>query len=75
MPINATVTAKIGPDRQITSGVYTGMTGMLVLPDRKVLQLFTGGDTNSPPAREFDLTTVTTFTMTISGSTYTVTVS
>jgi len=75
MPINATVTAKTGPDRQVTATVFNGITGMLVLPDRKVLQLFTGGDTNSPPAKEFDLTGVTTFTVVIAGSTYTVTVS
>lgn len=75
MPINATVTAKTGPNQQVTAGVFNGITGMLVLPDRKVLQLFTGGDTNSPPAKEFDLTGVTTFTVTISGSTYTVVVS
>jgi len=75
MPINATVTAKTGPDRQVTAAVFNGITGMLVLPDRKVLQLFTGGDTNSPPAKEFDLTGVTTFTVVIAGSTYTVTVS
>ena len=75
MPINATVTAKTGPNSQVTALVLNGITGMLVLPDRKVLQLFTGGDTNSPPAREFDLASVTTFTVTISGSTYTVVVS
>ena len=75
MPINATVTAKTGPDRQITAGVFTGCTGMLVLPDRKILQLFIGGDTNSPPAKEFDLQAATTMTVTISGPTYTVTVS
>ena len=75
MPINATVTAKTGPDKQVTAAVFLGITGMLVLPDRKVLQLFTGGDTNSPPAKEFDLTGVTTFTVSISGSTYTVVIS
>lgn len=75
MSINATVTAKTGPNQTVTAGVFNGCTGMLVLPDRKILQLFTGGDTNSPPAKEFDLTGVTTFTVTISGSTYTVAVS
>lgn len=75
MPINATVTAKTGPDRTVTAGAFPGCTGMLVLPDRKVLQLFVGGDTNSPPAKEFDLAGVTTLTVTISGATYTVTVS
>lgn len=75
MPINATVTAKLGPGNQATAMVLNGITGMLVLPDRKVLQLFTGGDTNSPPAKEFDLTGVTTFTIAIVGNTYTVVVS
>ncbi len=67
MPINATVTAKTGPNNQVTATLFPGCTGMLVLPDRRVLQLFTGGDTNSPPAKEFDLTGVTTFTVTITG--------
>lgn len=75
MPINATVTAKSGPNLQTTAKVFTGLTGMLVLPDRQVIQLFKGGDTNSPPEYEFDLTGVTTFTVSISGTTYTVTIS
>lgn len=74
MPINATITAQTGPARQITSGVFVG-TGLLILPDRKVLQLFLGGDTNSPPMKEFDLQAATTITVTISGPTYTVVVS
>jgi len=73
--MNVTVTAQTGPARALTVTPFTGITGMLVLPDRKVLQLFTGGDTNSPPMKEFDLTGVTTFTVTISGNTYTVTIS
>jgi hypothetical protein len=75
MPINATVTAKTGPAVQATTLVLSGCTGMLVLPDRKILQLFKGGDTNSPPDYEFDMTGVTTFTTSISGTTYTLTVS
>lgn len=74
MPIAATVTAKTGPDRTVTAGVFTG-TGLLLLPDRKIMQLFTGGDTNSPPAKEFDMAGVTTLTVSISGTTYTVTAS
>ena len=74
MPIVATVTAKTGPNAQVTTGAFIG-AGMLVLPDRKILQIFQGGDTNSPPMREFDLTGVTTMTVAISGPTYTVTVS
>lgn len=75
MPVNATVTAVTGPARTVTAGVFTGMTGLLLLPDRKIMQLFSGGDTNSPPEKEFDMSAVTTFTLTISGTTYTVTVS
>jgi hypothetical protein len=74
MPINATITAQMGPARQVTAGTFIG-SGMLVLPDRKILQIFQGGDTNSPPMKEFDLSTATTFTVTISGPTYTVTIS
>lgn len=73
MPINATVTAKTGPDRQLTAIVLSGMSRMIVDPDRKVLQFFK--DTDAIPSKELDLTGVTTFTVSISGSTYTVTVS
>lgn len=75
MPVNATITAKTGPDRQVTAGVFNGANGVLILPDRKILQLFIGGDTNSPPMKEFDLQAATTITITLSGSTYTLTVS
>lgn len=73
MPATATVTAKTGPAQQVTAGVYSGLTGILLLPDRRVVQLFKGGDTNSPPAYEFDLTGVTTITGTIAGTAGTMT--
>lgn len=68
MPATATVTAKSGPNQQSTAKVFTGLTGVLLLPDRRIMQLFTGGDTNSPPEFEFDLTGVTTLTATINGT-------
>ncbi len=68
MPATATVTAKSGPNLQTTAKVFTGLTGILFLPDRRIMQLFTGGDTNSPPEVEFDLTGVTTLTATIGGT-------
>lgn len=68
MPATATVTAKSGPNLQTTAKLFTGLTGVLFLPDRRILQLFTGGDTNSPPMVEFDLTGVTTLTATIGGT-------
>lgn len=75
MPVNVTITAKSGPDKTNTTAVFEGLTGILFLPDRKVVQLFTGGDTNSPPEKEFDLSTVTGCTVAISGTTYTFTIS
>lgn len=71
MPVNLTITARSGPDKTITAGVFTGLTGLLFLPDRQVLQAFTGGDTNSPPAKEFDLSTATTVTCTVTTTTKT----
>lgn len=72
MPATLTITAKAGPNIQNTAAVFTGLTGVLFLPDRKILQAFTGGDTNSPPEKEFDLTGVTTCTVTIAGTAGTV---
>jgi hypothetical protein len=75
MPVNATVTAKSGPNIQATALVINGAGGILFLPDRKIVQVFTGGDTNSPPEREFDLTGVTTITCVVAGTTLTFTIS
>lgn len=73
MPATVTVTAKSGPNISNTAAVFSGLTGVLWLPDRKILQLFTGGDTNSPPEKEFDLTGTTTLTATIAGTAGTLT--
>lgn len=75
MPVTLTITAKSGPNVSNTAAVFSSGTGILFLPDRRILQFFTGGDTNSPPEKEFDLTGVTTVTVAISGSTYSFTVS
>ena len=75
MPVNATVTAKSGPNITNTAKVFNGLTGILFLPDRQVLQLLKGGDTNTPPEFEFDLTGVTTVTCVVSGTTYSFTIS
>lgn len=70
-PVNLTITAKSGPDKTNTAAVFTGKPGILFLPDRQILQLFDGGDTNSPPVKEFDLTGVTTVTCTVTTTTKT----
>ena len=68
MPATLTITAKSGPNIQNTAAVFNNLTALLFLPDRRILQAFTGGDTNSPPEKEFDLTGVTTMTATIAGT-------
>lgn len=73
MPASVTITAKAGPNLQTTAQVFNGLTGVLFLPDRRIIQLFTGGDTNSPPEKEFDLTGTTTITGTIGGTAQTLT--
>jgi hypothetical protein len=73
MPATVTITAKAGPNLQTTTGVFSGLTGVLILPDRRIIQLFTGGDTNSPPEKEFDLTGTTSISGTIGGTAQTLT--
>lgn len=73
MPATVTITAKSGPNITNTAVVFSGLTGVLLLPDRKVIQLFTGGDTNSPPAKELDLTGTTSISGTIGGTAGTLT--
>lgn len=75
MPINATITAKVGPNRQATTVQLNEQAGIAILPDKKILQVLKSRDTNSPPQQEFDLTGVTTITITIAGAYYNVTVS
>lgn len=74
MSATATITAKSGPNLQTTAKAFTNLTGILFLPDRRIVQLFTGGDTNSPPAFEFDLTGVTTITGSIAGTSQTLSI-
>lgn len=73
MPATVTITAKSGPAIQSTAKVFDNLTGVLLLPDRRIIQLFRGGDTNSPPEHEFDLTGTTTITGTIGGTAGTLT--
>jgi hypothetical protein len=75
MPIGtATVTAKSGPALQATATVVSGVTSFSVDIKRQVLQLYQGNELTGP-AREFDLTGVTTFTVAIASTNYTLTIS
>lgn len=74
MASSATVTAKTGPNIQATAQSIPNFSRMVLDPDRRLLSFYQGGD---DPVAEFDLTGVTTFTVTPSGSgaNYAVTVS
>lgn len=65
-----TVTAKSGPGFQATALVVTGVTNIQFDLVGRVLSLFQGSVVET-----YDLSTVTTVTFSISGSTYTVVVS
>ncbi len=70
----ATVTAKSGPAVQSTATVISGITSYSVDVRRSVLMFYQGNELTGP-AKEFDLTGVTTFTTVISGGNFTITVS
>lgn len=66
-----TVTADTGPAVQNTAKVFTGISSLVTDVARQVLTLFF---VSGQPI-EFDLSTVATYTVTISGLNYTVTIS
>jgi hypothetical protein len=74
MPHQATVTAKTGPDRQVTALVLQNVIGVdFQLNDKRLfIQTETGVGDN---IKEFDLTAVTTVTVTITNGNYAVVVS
>lgn len=74
MSATVTVSAKIGPGITASTQTTSDATGILYLPDRQVLQVFTGADTNSPPAVIYDCAASTSIIMTISGKTVVATV-
>ncbi len=67
MTAQVTITAKAGPAEQSTALVLTGVTSVVIDVVSQLLQIYQGADV-SGPAKEFDLTGVTTLTDTISGS-------
>jgi hypothetical protein len=73
MPHTATVTAKTGPDRQVTALQLLGVIGIdFQLNDKRLfVQVEQGVGDN---IKEFDLTAVTTVTITITNGNYAVTV-
>lgn len=71
---NFTVTAKAGPAIQATAISISGVQSYFVDARKLVLQLYNTSD-QTGPAREFDLTGVTTFTTSISGGVFTIVIS
>jgi hypothetical protein len=72
---SATVTAKTGPAKQVTTLSLTGLTSISVDVVREVIQLFQGGETNKAPYKEFDLHGVTTITDTITDGVHVIVIS
>ena len=75
MPVGtATVTAKTGPAIQNTAVVLAGITSIVFDIRRQVIQLYQGNELTGP-AKEFDATGITTFTIATPGANPTVTIS
>lgn len=71
----ATVTASSGPGIAATALVINNVQGVYLDLARNMLAFHTQNSDPTSPQQEFELEGVTTFTVSISGSTYTFTVS
>lgn len=71
---SATVTAKTGPAKQATAIVLAGVTSFTIDIKRQVIQIYQGNELTGP-AKEFDLTGVTTITDTIAATNHAVVIS
>lgn len=71
---SATVTAKSGPAQQATAVSLTGVTAMSINWNRLLVQIYQGSDLTGP-CKEFDLTGVTTFTITTPATAPVITIS
>lgn len=71
----ATVTANSGPGIAATSLQINDVKGVYLDLERNMLAFHTQNSDPTSPQKEFELEGVTTFTVSISGSTYTFTVS
>jgi hypothetical protein len=72
--MSATVTAKTGPAKQQTAVVLDGITSLVIDVKRQVVQIYQGNELTGP-AKEYDLTGVTTITDTIATTNHTVVIS
>jgi len=72
--MSATITAKTGPAKQLTATVISGITSLVIDVKRQVIQVYVGNEL-SGPAKELDLTGVTTITDTITATNHVVVIS
>lgn len=71
---SATVTAKTGPNAQVTAAPIAGVTSMVIDVKRQVIQIYQGNELTGP-AKEFDLTGVTVITDTITATNHVIVIS
>lgn len=72
MPINATVTGVVGPGKSITAAVFSGADTALIDSTGRSLTLHWG---DGRPDVVVDIQAATTYTLTLSSGTYTLTIS
>lgn len=70
MASTATVTGKVGPGTTMTAQVFSQVTSFSVETDKEILTLVNDGRT-----LQIDIAAATTITCTVSGNTYTLTIS
>lgn len=73
MSAQATVTAKTGPNQQVTAQVITAISQIVLDYDANTISIIKNGQ--QPIVREFDMIGVTTLTDTISGGNHTIVIS
>lgn len=74
MPSTATITGKVGPGSTITAQVYNNVTFFSIDTNNEILEIaYT--DANGPRRVQIDIAADTTITCTVSGSTYTLSIS
>lgn len=75
MPVGtATVTAKTGPNITNTAQILAGVTSLSFDIKRQVIQIYQGNELTGP-AKEYDVTGITTFTIATPGTNPTITIS
>ena len=71
---SATVTAKTGTSKQVTAAALAGVTSITIDIKRQLIQIYQGTELTGP-AKEFDLTGVTTITDTITATNHVLVIS